>query len=1121
MASIEGKCLVLVNVNLRRFQRCVSIHYHITNARAIVGKASLRGSGNMEIEDSYTGMISTPVRSVSVIYISTRLIISATWMRQIPNLIQKEGSIGNKTNGMVMKKRHSEDGSIHEGLFQFDKAFAQEIKYLFAELDFDLYMCREKQDAMKQQYAKYQKDLTWKFKEQNETLVYFVRGNEAVRVSNEMGMNEAKQIPMDYSDNNRSNHQIDVAVEDYLEQCLNERTVDVTIEDYLRQCIKERRTDVTVEDYLDKCLKKLATDVTVEAYLQQCLNERAKDVTVEDYLNQYRHERIEDVTVEACLQQCLNERARDVTIEDYLNQYRHERIEDVTVEAYLQQCLNERAKDVTVEDYLNQCLHERIEDVTVKAYLQQCLNERARDVTIEHYLNQCLNERAKDVTVEAYLQQCLNERAKDVTVEDYLNQCLNGRAQDVTVEDYLNQCLNERAKDVTVEDYLNQCLNERAQDVTVEDYLNQCLNERAQDVTVEDYLNQCLNERAQDVTVEDYLNQCLNERAQDVTVEDYLNQCLNERAQDVTVEDYLNQCLNERAKDVTIEDYLNQCLNERAKDVTVEAYLDQCLNERAKDVTIEDYLDQCLNERAKDVTVEDYLNQCLNERAKDVTVEAYLDQCLNERAKDVTIEDYLDQCLNERAKDVTIEDYLDQCLNERAKDVTIEDYLDQCLNERAKDVTIEDYLDQCLNERDSEILTEAEEDVWSMFRYDLAEGSSRLLSYDTADDEKLSKNRNNTDYLMTDANNNVNKEAGEGIRTQGSRLKNLCAEEMQLDLAENQPETKNESTRKASPLIVEENLFEQYQSVDESIYEVDFSGYHDDLTGSKYSIVEEDIAACSFAEKEMLSMEEALERQGMIYSAELWLIFVPYRRSPWTQVSVSYYDNFTFDWSISRIEEASALETAAESVGNGNDENNTFLSGGFCTRVEEDVIAQNQVAVVLEEIQFSSLDDVDCSKQNDVTEKENNVTALGESKPDGVNGLGDPRNTKYDIAIVKIDHNHTEKKREATGKEFSSLSSLSKKGFMYKSREKVFVGHEAESSSGWNSLEKIQYKQTKLISVPETLRRTVSSELIKVNTSGADKDVEEKETSSKEVYSGSLLISPFQGFGKNLKESNV
>ena len=990
----------------------------------------------MEIEDSYTGMISTPLRSVSVIYISTRLIISATWMRQIPNLIQKEGSIGNKTNGMVMKRRRSEDGSIHEGLFQFDKAFAQEIKYLFAELDFDLYMCREKQDAMKQQYAKYEKDLTWKFKEQNETLVYFVRGNGKVRVSNEIGMNGAKQIPMDYSDNNRSKHQVDVAVEDYLEQCLSERTVDVTIEDCLRQCLKERRTDVTVEAYLQKCLSERAKDVTVEAYLQKCLNERAKDVTVEDYLNQ-----------------CLNERAKDVT-----------------VEAFLQQCLNERAKDVTVEDY---------------------------------YLNQCLNERAKDVTVEAYLQQCLNERAKDVTVEEYLNQCLNERAKDVAVEDYLNQCLKERAKDVTVEAYLQQCLNERAKDVMVEDYLNQCLKERAKDVTVEDYLNQCLNERAKDVTVEAYLQQCLNERVKDVTVEDYLDQCLNESAKDVTVEAYLQQCLNERAKDVTVEDYLNQCLNERAKDVTVEDYLNQCLNERAKDVTVEDYLNQCLNERAKDVTVEDYLNQCLNERAKDVTVE-----------------DYLNQCLNERAKDVTVEDYLNQCLNERANDVTVEAYLQKCLNERAQDVTVEDYLDQCLNERQSEFLVETEEDVWSTFRYDLAEGCSRLLSYDTADDERLSKHRNDSDNPVTDANNNVNKEAGEEIRTRGSCLKNLCAEEMQLDLAENQPETESGSTRKVRPQIVEENIFEQYQSVDESIYEVNFSGYHDDLRGNKYSTVEEDIAACSFAEKETLSMEEALERQGMIYSAELWLIFVPYRRSPWTQVSVSYYDNFTFEWSISRIEEAAALEIA-ESVENRNDENDIALSDGFHTRVEEDEIAQSQVAVVLEEIRFPTLDDIECSRQNDVTEKENNLTILGESKPEGVSGLGDPRNTKYDIAIVKVDHNHAEKKREATGKEFSSLSSLSKKGFMYKSREKIFVGHEAESSSGWNSLEKIQYKQTKLISVPETLRRTVSSELIKANTSGADKDEEEKEMLSQEMYSGSLLISPFQGLGKNLKESNV
>eukprot|EP00794_Sanderia_malayensis_P018854 gene18854-20754_t len=547
----------------------------------------------------------------------------------------------NKHHQDLGKKEKSreivEDSEITE--IKFDKAFEQEIKYLFAELDFDLSMCRNRElnssgeiESLRcEQHAIAEDKVDDKAAQRETRVTVDERYCKYISVLVLVG-----KKPMDCILKIITQHPKDLTMEEYLQQYppdyLVDYSKDISVDDYLKQCQEEKQIDTTVEEYLQQYppdhLVDYSRDISVEDYVKQNQREDEKDTTVEEYLQQYPPDYLVDYS-------------RDISVDDYVKQNQKEYEKDTTVEEYLQQYpsdyLVDYSRDILVEDYIKQNQKEDEKDTTVEEYLQQYppdyLVDYSRDISVGDYVKQNQKEDEKDTSVEEYLQQYppdyLVDYSRDISVEDYVKQNQKEDEKDTTVEEYLQQYppdyLVDYSRDISVEDYIKQNQREDEKDTTVEEYLQQYppdyLVDYSRDISVEDYVKQNQKEDEKDTTVEEYLQQYppdyLVDYSRDISVDDYVKRNQKEDEKDTPVEKYLQQYppdyLVDYSRDISVEDYVKQNQKEDEKDTTVEEYLQQYppdyLVDYYRDISVEDYVKQNQKEDEKDTSVEEYLQQ--------------------------------------------------------------------------------------------------------------------------------------------------------------------------------------------------------------------------------------------------------------------------------------------------------------------------------------------------------------------------------------------------------------------------------------------------------------------------------------------------------------------------------
>ena len=1064
-------------------------------------------------------------RHVSVIYISVRLIISATWVRQIPLSFDLE-TAANVDNKVNRDSRGTDESFLHENLFVFDKAFAQEIRYLFAELDFDLYMCRDKKGKLKKPQAVSRRFPAWRPKEQHQTFVYFVRQN---------GRN-----------NGLISKERDNKVGEYTEQFDLQRVLE-TFSDKMK--IDGRYPQNCSEEY---------QDISVEDYLQQFEEEDAKGEMSKNLCDR------EDMTIDEFLRLCEEERLnKDITVEEYLKLFDNKQSSgDITIEEYLKACEEMRCKqDITVEEYLRLCEEEQVNrDMTIEEYLLLCREEECtQDMSVEEYLRLCEKARGnKDISVEEYLRLCETELSKDMTVEEYLRSYEEDQDNyGMKLEEYLRLCQEEQyLRDMTVEEYLRMCEEEqRARGMTVEEYLKLCEEEQmTRGMTIEEYLKLCEEERrTRGMTVEEYLKLCEEERrTRGMTVEEYLKLCEEERrTRGMTVEEYLKLCEEERrTRGMTVEEYLKLCEEERrTRGMTVEEYLKLCEEEQiTRGMTVEEYLKLCRDERRKsDITVEEYLELCKEEDTlKGMTVEQYLQMHKNEQtseivtSQDVTVEEYLFLHEKEKQKeDTTVEEYLRRFEEEKeGEDLTIEEYLRLCELEQSKDLSVEEYLRQCQQDRNDwdKCKDEVQEsEIWDAFK-------SRL--YFDFNSEANECHKISEEALLTvDANKQLGTEKGMDL-SEGDRVGHVGSLSLQAILVDDQVDdclgassvegqTRCHLEVEAEEEEITESAAAQAESSVDDWMSFDAIGIDDEDDTCEERRVEEDLVSEFYAtQSNENDMAVILQRYGLIYSAELWLLFPPFRRTPWTHISVMCRDDVLFDWRISKVVETEANDTLAiedSEMRIALDEEAVDISSADISEhqfVEEDEVRASKVAANFAEIEFSFLDSLDDSYSNN-----NSTTHEGVYPDEGETNIEDRRlstqasKKKMIPPLMEVSlHVSDEQVKNSGSSHFAPLTNLSKKGLVYKSKERIFTGSEKETKSVWNSLEKLHCKHAKTISVPETLRRTISKNRLDILEPSIEDESEgqARQENENEVAS-TLQLSPlrFDNFGKNLRESNV
>ena len=1157
--SIRGKQFVILCP--RTCTKYVSFIYHdsrlsATRLTPAIGHVSVQWEGKKEFS-----------RHISVVFISVRLIISATWVRQFPLSLDIETSsnIESKAN---IENKGTDESCLHENLFVFDRAFAQEIKYLFAELDFDLYMCRDKQGGMKKRQVVSRRIPFWRPKEQHQTFVYFIRQNDSSGIfSNGRGANVGEYIEQVCLDQVLEAFNEDMKSDvKHLPIHTEEPSQDMSVEDYLLRFEardaagknlkslhedEPSRKDMTVEEYLKLCEEE--KDITVEEYLKSLEEENLPvELTVEQYIKSCKDERDkEGIVVEEYLRLCEEEKKnRDITVEEYLMLCKQTELsQDVTVEEYLKLCKEERkSKYLTIEEYLELCKERLNEDITVEGmkveeYLQLCEEEKkSRDLTVEEYLQLCEEEkRSRDMTVEEYLQLCQEEKkSRDLTVEEYLQLCQEEKkSRDMTVEEYLQLCEEEKkSRDMTVEEYLQLCEKEkRSRDMTVEEYLQLCEEEKkSRDMTVEEYLQLCEKEkRSRDMTVEEYLQLCEEEKkSRDMTVEEYLQLCEKEkRSRDMTVEEYLQLCEEEKmSRDMTVEEYLQLCEEEKkSRDLTVEEYLQLCQEEKKfRDMTVEEYLQLCEEEKkSRDMTVEEYLQLCEEEKKpRDLTVEEYLQLCQEEKKfRDMTVEEYLQLCEEEKkSRDMTVEEYLQLCQEEKkSRDTTVEEYLQLCEEERrTTDLSVEEYLLKFQLE-DMEIFDAFKNNLYDDFKLDISKCH--------ASEEVLNKEDDDGQYKE---DCRVISTEGETIGYVGSlSLHKISFDQNPDDFGsfamEKQPRSRLQIETEEDE-ITESVVAQAESSVDDWVI-FDSVDMGDRGSAHDKGIVEEDLFHVSLSHSDENGMEELLQHHGLIYSAELWLIFPPYRRTPWINISVMYRDDVIFEWGILKVVEAEVSESGSiresdAKIAFEEEETIDFSSNEIpaCLAVEEDEVLASKVEVNFAEVEFSILDRFDDKFMN------NNTVACADSYQNG---------HEKDIELQNVASNKSKKRvhpvlksasRNSSDEQFNTagnfpfvpLTHLTKKGLVYRSKERIFTGSDAESKSVWSNLEKLQCKHAKSVSLPESLRRTVSKNSLDiVEVSVEDEENEQVKQEIETEATRTLITSPLkiENFGKNLRESNV
>ena len=1157
--SIRGKQLIILCP--RAHVKCVSLIYHEKRASSIRTK-SATGCDLVEREPSFS-------RHVSVVYISVRLIISATWVRQIPLSIDTESYVDNR---LKTESIATDESLLHESMFVFDKAFAQEIKYLFAELDFDLYMCRDKQGGVKRRQAIPRRIPVWRPKEQYNTFVYFVRQNNGIgsdgrgrNVGDYIEQVDLSRVLETFSDKLKNDGKYSKTGK---EECIE----DVTVEAYLQKFEaddkiaanlrnahigRNGREDAKIEDSLRMCEEKgVCKDITVEEYLRQLEeSELSKDETVEEYLKYWEEEQsMRDMTVEEYLK--LHEEKKlykDTTVEEYLILCKEkERIPDMTIEEYLKLCDERKTgTELTVEEYLRLCEEERERaEISIDEYLRLMRGEISEDMTIEQYLRPCEEERTEtDLTVEEYLRACEEEREMyGVTVEEYLRATEEEISQDMTVEEYLKSYTDSIAStELTIEKYLQFCEDENERNgITVEEYLRLAKENLTQDMTIEEYLRLCKEHKvAMGLTVEEYLKLYEQERENNgIPVEEYLRLAEENQSQDITVEEYLRLCKESKAiVEMTVEEYLNFCEEERERNgITVEEYLRLAEENLPQDTTIEEYLKLCKeNNTGMELTIEEYLKLWADERSvRDVTVEEYLELCTADKyfgsSKEVSIEEYLRLYEENRQKeDITVEEYLRLCKEDRdTEHPTIEAYIRKCELERGRELPSRGYVCPLQEDRGSRKMTHGDSETWDDFKYalfgDLNNENREFykVSEEVLSTEGVNKNLRH-DIMVSNEDDHF---SGVGSLFLPKISLHDEPDEEGLESIPFQGLSRNHLTAETEEEEIVESVVSHVESSGDTWMNFDTfeMGGKDDLY-ARTGVEEDLISEPSVISSNENDMEEVLQRHGLIFSAELWLLFPVYRRHPWVHISVLYRDDVRFDWGISQVIETEVGERMdvqdTETVDVFEEETIEFPSIDISRRVavEEDEVMVSEVVSNFAEIEFSFLDGVD-------DEKNNNISNYNEAYSNGYEKVDENHHVPKDLPMKMIARGLKQPRRHASDEQvnktknihFAPMTNLSKKGFVYKSKERIFTGSETENKLVWNNLEKIHCKHTKAITVPETLRRTVSKNNLDIlESSNEDENNLNVIQKNEQQIPGALLISPLKidNFGKDLRESNV
>eukprot|EP00112_Aurelia_sp_Birch-Aquarium-sp1_P022205 Seg617.1 transcript_id=Seg617.1/GoldUCD/mRNA.D3Y31 product="hypothetical protein" protein_id=Seg617.1/GoldUCD/D3Y31 len=981
----------------------------------------------------------------------------------------------------------------------------------------------------------------------------------------------------EYIDECQQMHLQDVAVEDYLRQFAIP-DVDM-VEKYPRLCERDLSKGVTVDEYLE--LYTVSDDITVEEYIDECQQMHLQDVAVEDYLRQFA---IPDVDmVEKYPRLCERDLSKGVTVDEYLELYNVS--DDITVEEYIDECQQMHLQDVAVEDYLRPfalpaddmvekyptlCERDFSKGVTVEEYLE--FSTVSDDIAIEEYIDICQQMHLQDVAVEDYLRQfaipdvdmvekyprlCERDLSKGVTVDEYLE--LYTVSDDITVEEYIDICQQMHLQDVAVEDYLRPFA--LPADDMVEKYPTLCERDLSKGVTVEEYLE--FSTVSDDITVEECIDKCQRMQLQDVTVEDYLKQFATLAV--IMGEEYLKLCEKGLSKGVTVEEYLE--LPTVSDDITVEECIDKCQRMHLQDVPVEDYLRQFAI--PADNMEEQYLWLCKSGLSQDFTVEEHfklhtvLDDITAEEDEICEIEKDLRQLT--ATAHVRLEEYLKKCKSEEAEDVTVEDYMRK-LSVPA-DIGVEDYLRQCRGEQLMDLLDE-DFNSWIKFQFDVSQSLTAREILQEHHDDEISRDLKKNEiviYRNTEADENISLDVTEIQKGNNSSPndphENTVGQEQITDslIIESSLETVSShdgdggsllvSRSKKGRFVIEETIAKDCMDdlkvylnvwafdIEDENMKMNAQGVGaqnqcsagDKVTSTEnivHSImncgnknmkrtVEEDVIdGCQVMEAKGTSVPKIFRSLEKKYCTEMWLILVPYRKITCTQVSILYQDITSCNWHPS-----GPVESVSDKSGAFKESEVIRYDPviGISNRLEKKVasIAEAKLSWPQKESNLSARDLFDLA----CFEEEKTETLARKTESEMIAG----QEPTGDVALLTVNSTITidNVSVDAHDLQHSSADSIKNKSFMLRSKDKLHSVSESKGKGRLKSLEKLKCKHTKSIALPDSLRRTVSSEFIKFkeSISGSSESIfQDIEKRSFET----LQISPLKfQLGKNMKESNV
>ena len=254
------------------------------------------------------------------------------------------------------------------------------------------------------------------------------------------------------------------------------------------------------------------------------------------------------------------------------------------------------------------------------------------------------------------------------------------------------------------------------------------------------------------------------------------------------------------------------------------------------------------------------------------------------------------------------------------------------------------------------------------------------------------------------------------------------------------------------------------------------------------------------------------------YSAELWLIFVPYRRIPCAQVSVLYQNVISCDWHFLKPVEIISNTS-------GTCKNRSVMQYdplfGVLNRLEKTVSSIEEAEMYWPQVEsnLSECELLDLPVYEDPKENIERKTRKTESE------MIAQQEPTLDIPLLTVASTAATDIASFNAYDFqpSSTDSFKKESFMFRSKNKLSSVSENEGKRRLSSLERLQCKHTKSIVLPDSLRRSVSTEFMKFICSDGENICGNNESSLQNIekqYSETLQMSPLK-LGKIVKESNV